>query len=85
MNALCPGFADTAINDPVRHLISAAGIPMMRPDDVADALLTILASDQTGQAWYVQPGRPAEPFSFRNVPGPRAPDGSRVGGVPGLP
>ncbi len=85
VNALCPGFADTAINDPVRHLISAAGIPMMRPDDVADALLTILASDHTGQAWYVQPGRPAEPFSFRNVPGPRAPDGSRVGGVPGLP
>jgi NAD(P)-dependent dehydrogenase (short-subunit alcohol dehydrogenase family) len=85
VNALCPGFADTAINDPVRHLIAAAGIPMMAPGDVADALLAILASDQTGQAWYLQPGRPAEPFRFRNVPGPRAADGSRVGGVPGLP
>ncbi len=85
VSALCPGFADTAINDPVRHLISAAGIPMMTAGDVADALLAILASDETGQAWYVQPGRPAEPFRFRNVPGPRAPDGSRVGGVPGLP
>jgi NAD(P)-dependent dehydrogenase (short-subunit alcohol dehydrogenase family) len=85
VNALCPGFADTAINDPVRHLIAAAGIPMMTAEDVADALLAILASDQTGQAWYLQPGRPAEPFRFRNVPGPRAPDGSRVGGVPGLP
>jgi NAD(P)-dependent dehydrogenase (short-subunit alcohol dehydrogenase family) len=85
VNALCPGFADTAINDPVRHLIAAADIPMMAPGDVADALLAILASDQTGQAWYVQPGRPTEPFRFRNVPGPRAPDGSRVGGVPGLP
>ena len=63
--------------------ISAAGIPMMTPGDVADALLAILASDHTGQAWYLQPGRPAEPFGFRNVPGPRAPDGSRVGGVPG--
>lgn len=83
VNALCPGFADTAINDPVRHLISAAGIPLMTPGDVAGALLAVLASDHTGQAWYVQPGRAAEPFSFRNVPGPRAADGSRVGGVPG--
>lgn len=85
MNALCPGFADTAINEPVRHLISAAGIPLMTADEVADALLAILASDRTGEAWYVQPGRPAEPFAFRNVPGPRAPDGSRIGGVPGMP
>jgi NAD(P)-dependent dehydrogenase (short-subunit alcohol dehydrogenase family) len=85
VNALCPGFADTAINEPVRHLISAAGIPLMTADEVADALLAILASDRTGEAWYVQPGRPAEPFAFRNVPGPRAPDGSRIGGVPGMP
>jgi NAD(P)-dependent dehydrogenase (short-subunit alcohol dehydrogenase family) len=85
VNALCPGFADTAINAPVRHLIDAAGIPLMSPDDVVDALLAILASDRTGAAWYVQPGRPAEPFAFRNVPGPRAADGSRVGGVPGMP
>jgi NAD(P)-dependent dehydrogenase (short-subunit alcohol dehydrogenase family) len=85
VNALCPGFADTAINEPVRHLISAAGIPLMTADEVADALLAVLGSDRTGEAWYVQPGRPAEPFAFRNVPGPRAPDGSRIGGVPGMP
>lgn len=82
VNALCPGFADTAINEPVRHLIDAAGIPLMTADEVAGALMAILTSDRTGEAWYVQPGRPAEPFAFRNVPGPRAPDGSRVGGVP---
>jgi len=84
VNALCPGFADTAINEPVRHLIGAARIPLMTADEVADALLAILASDRTGEAWYVQPGRPAEPFAFRNVPGPRAPDGSQIGGVPGM-
>ena len=82
MNAPCPGFADTAINEPVRHLIDPAGIPLMTADEVANALAAILASDRTGEAWYVQPGRPAEPFGFRNVPGPRAPDGSKVGGVP---
>jgi NAD(P)-dependent dehydrogenase (short-subunit alcohol dehydrogenase family) len=85
VNALCPGFADTAINEPVRHLISAAGIPMMTAGDVADALLAILASDRTGQAWYVQPGRESKPFNFRNVPGPRAADGTTAGGVPGTP
>ncbi|HEX3925065.1 MAG TPA: SDR family NAD(P)-dependent oxidoreductase [Streptosporangiaceae bacterium] len=82
VNALCPGFADTAITGPVRHLIEAAGVPMLAAGDVAGAVLAILASDETGQAWYVQPGRPAEPFAFRNIPGPRAPDGSPVGGVP---
>ena len=45
----------------------------MTADQVADALLAVLARDRTGEAWYVQPGRPAEPFVFRNVPGSRAP------------
>jgi hypothetical protein len=58
---------------------------MMTAGDVADALLAILASDRTGQAWYVQPGRESEPFNFRNVPGPRAADGTTAGGVPGTP
>jgi NAD(P)-dependent dehydrogenase (short-subunit alcohol dehydrogenase family) len=80
VNALCPGFADTAINDPVRDLIAGAGIPMMSADQVVDVFMDILASDQTGQAWYVQPGRPGEPFAFRNIPGPRAEDGTPVGG-----
>jgi hypothetical protein len=25
----------------------------------------------SGECWYVQPGRPAEAFGFRRVPGPR--------------
>jgi len=80
VNALCPGFADTAINDGVRDLIDQAGIPMLTADDVAAAFMRVIASDEAGQAWYVQPGRASEPFRFRNVPGPRAGDGSSVGG-----
>lgn len=80
VNALCPGFADTAINDPVRGLIAKARIPMLTADQVATVFMDILADDRTGQAWYVQPGRPGEPFAFRNIPGPRAADGSRTGG-----
>jgi hypothetical protein len=51
VNALCPGLADTAIDEPVQHLISAAGIPLMTADEVADALLANLAGDRTGEAW----------------------------------
>jgi hypothetical protein len=42
---------------------------MMTPGDVADALLSILASDHTGQAWYVQPGRQASLSIFVTYPG----------------
>ncbi|HEV2372223.1 MAG TPA: SDR family NAD(P)-dependent oxidoreductase [Streptosporangiaceae bacterium] len=85
VNAMCPGFADTSIVDGFREIVSAAGIPLLSADNVAQALLAILASDGTGEAWYVQPGRPPEPFRFRNIPGPRATDGSPVGGVPEMP
>jgi NAD(P)-dependent dehydrogenase (short-subunit alcohol dehydrogenase family) len=85
VNALCPGFADTAITVPIRDLISQAGIPLMTADQVVDALLDVLASDQTGQAWFVQPGRPSEPFRFATVPGPRNEAGAPVGGPVGGP
>jgi len=84
VNALCPGFADTAINIGVHDVIAEARIPLLAVDDVVDAFMAILASGETGQAWYVQSGRPSEPFRFRNVPGPRADDGTRVGGAPHL-
>lgn len=80
VNALCPGFADTAINAGIRDLISRARIPLLTPEQVAEALAQLLASDGTGQAWYVQPGRPSEPFSFRRVPGARREDGAHAGG-----
>ena len=57
-----------------------------RGADVAAAIGGLFARcDVREQTWYVQPGRPAEPFAFRNVPGPRAPDGSQIGEVPGKP
>jgi hypothetical protein len=38
---------------------------------VADAVLDAFLTDVSGACWFVQPGRQAEPFTFRNVPGPR--------------
>src|SRR5215207_4513812 len=72
VTALCPGFADTAIVDPLRVGLSAAGLPLLTVDEVGDAFLAVLDEGQPGQAWFVQPGRPPGPYGFRGVPGPRA-------------
>jgi NAD(P)-dependent dehydrogenase (short-subunit alcohol dehydrogenase family) len=68
LNALCPGFTDTAIvADEIRGALPA---PLMEPSFVADAALQALRSSETGQAWIVQPNRVLQ-FQFPNLPGPR--------------
>ena len=78
VNALCPSFAETAIIANVRDTLLGAGVPLLDVADVVAAFDAILAGDGTGEAWYVQVGRPAEPFAFRNVPGPRTPAGDKA-------
>lgn len=73
INAICPGFADTAIVTPeLREWIDAQGIPLLAADQVADAVLHVARSEDSGQAWVVQPGREPIRYEFRGVPGPRA-------------
>jgi NAD(P)-dependent dehydrogenase (short-subunit alcohol dehydrogenase family) len=68
INALCPGFTDTAIvEDELRGRLPAA---LMEPSFVAAAALRILNDAETGRAWIVQPNR-VEPFRFPGIPGPR--------------
>ena len=68
INALCPGFTDTAIVlDEVRGDLPA---PLMEPSFVAGAALEALRSEETGGAWVVQPNRIVR-FRFPNIPGPR--------------
>jgi NAD(P)-dependent dehydrogenase (short-subunit alcohol dehydrogenase family) len=74
VNAICPGFADTAIVDPLRDILSDSGIPLIPVDMVVDAFLAAATSGRSGECWYIQPGRPGEPFRFRGIPGPRADD-----------
>jgi NAD(P)-dependent dehydrogenase (short-subunit alcohol dehydrogenase family) len=71
VNALCPGFADTAIVDPLREVLSDGGIALIPVDMVVDAFVSAATSGRSGECWYVQPGRPGEPFRFRGIPGPR--------------
>lgn len=72
VNALCPGFTDTRLVDPLRHTLADAGMPLMPAGSVVDAFLAVLAAGRTGECWFVQFGRAPEPFRFPRVPGIRA-------------
>jgi NAD(P)-dependent dehydrogenase (short-subunit alcohol dehydrogenase family) len=78
INAVCPGIADTPLIGDSRAALEAAGFPLLAPEDVANAVVTVLASGGTGEAWVVQPGRAPEPYAFRGVPGPRVPGSEGV-------
>jgi NAD(P)-dependent dehydrogenase (short-subunit alcohol dehydrogenase family) len=68
LNALCPGFTDTAIvEEELRGQLKA---PLMEPSFVARAALAALHDGEVGRAWIVQPNR-IEPFRFPGIPGPR--------------
>ena len=81
INAVCPGIADTPMIDEQREAFERDGFPLLRPEDVADAVWSAANSDVSGECWFVQPGREPAPFRFPNVPGPRR-DGERVGPPP---
>jgi NAD(P)-dependent dehydrogenase (short-subunit alcohol dehydrogenase family) len=70
-NAICPGFAESKIVDPIRDALSASGVELIPAETVAQTVLRIVLGGGTGEAWFVQPGREPAPFTFRNVPGPR--------------
>jgi NAD(P)-dependent dehydrogenase (short-subunit alcohol dehydrogenase family) len=72
INAVNPGIADTPmLPDDLRAALAAADFPLLRAEDVADAAWLAATSEDTGQAWVVQPGREPLRFRFPGVPGPR--------------
>jgi NAD(P)-dependent dehydrogenase (short-subunit alcohol dehydrogenase family) len=74
INAVCPGIVDTPLlGEEGRARLQAASFPLLRAEDVAEAVLAAAESGETGQAWVCQPGRHPEPYRFGGVPGPRVP------------
>jgi NAD(P)-dependent dehydrogenase (short-subunit alcohol dehydrogenase family) len=71
INAICPGFAETGIIAPIRDGLIEAGLPIIPAEQVTDAVVELFDGEMTGECWYVQAGRQAEAFGFRNIPGPR--------------
>jgi NAD(P)-dependent dehydrogenase (short-subunit alcohol dehydrogenase family) len=85
INAVCPGFADTAmVSGTARERLESAGFPLLTTAEVAEAAWAALTSDESGHAWVVQPGRPPLAFRFPTLPGPRSDDDRSVGLPPPL-
>ena len=74
INAICPGFADTAIIGPIKSHLEAGGIPISPTRKVAETALGLFEGEQSGECWFIQPGRDPGPFRFPNLPGPRGED-----------
>ncbi len=71
-NAVCPGFAESKIIEPIREGLQQSGTPIIPAEQVAEAVMELFTGDMTGECWFVQAGRPAANFEFRGIPGPRA-------------
>jgi len=72
INAVCPGFAETAIIESIREHIVGAGVPIIPVEQVIEVVTGLLDGDMTGECWFVQAGRESQPFAFRGIPGPRS-------------
>lgn len=72
VQAVCPGWADTALMDEAfKADLRGRGFRLLRPEDVAEGVWAAYRSEETGEAWVVQPGREPLAYGFRGVPGPR--------------
>jgi NAD(P)-dependent dehydrogenase (short-subunit alcohol dehydrogenase family) len=71
LNAICPGFTESAIIEPIRDMIAASGVAIIAPEKVAGAVVELFAGDASGECVVIQPGREPLAFAFRGVPGPR--------------
>jgi len=68
ISAICPGFADTAIIDPIRDQFAAADFPVLTAEEVADAMVMAWTSAEPGAAYVIQPGVGVVPYKFKGVP-----------------
>lgn len=64
INAVCPAVVDTPMLDPIRDRLAKSQIEMLRPEQIAETVLTAARDGSTGDAWTCLPGRPPERFEF---------------------
>ncbi|TWP49490.1 SDR family NAD(P)-dependent oxidoreductase [Lentzea tibetensis] len=69
VTALCPGFVDTLLLGQAKEEFDAVAFPLLTPEDIAEALQSVLTDGNPGEAWIIQPGGQAGPYKFRGVPG----------------
>ena len=67
-----PGFADTKIIAEHVQDFRDAGFPLLTAEEVAEVVHRLIAADETGQAWPIQPGRGTRSRTVSaECPGPR--------------
>lgn len=65
ISAICPGFTDTNIIGPdAKELITATGLAIMSPDQIAEVVVRAITDRIQGAQWVVWPGQPVEPYSW---------------------
>ncbi len=70
VNAVCPGFVDTPMVDPLREAFAAQDFPLIPVATVVDTILRALEpAGGSGECWLIQPGHAPAPYRFRGVPG----------------
>lgn len=70
LNAVCPGIVDTPmLPDEVRPMLTAAGLALIDPAEIADAVVGCIAGGASGQCLVCQAGQSPEPFEFGRIPG----------------
>ncbi|HEV7208972.1 MAG TPA: SDR family NAD(P)-dependent oxidoreductase [Mycobacteriales bacterium] len=71
-NAVCPGFVDTPMVDPLRAGFAAQDFPLIPVQTVVDVILQAITPEGGhGECWLIQPGHEPAPYRFRGVPGAR--------------
>jgi NAD(P)-dependent dehydrogenase (short-subunit alcohol dehydrogenase family) len=71
LNAICPSFVETPMLADMVPAFKESGFPLLKPEEVADAVLSIAIGDSVGEVFVCQPGRTCEAYRFRGIPGPR--------------
>jgi NAD(P)-dependent dehydrogenase (short-subunit alcohol dehydrogenase family) len=64
ISAVCPGIVDTPLLGSLRQRTLDAGIELMRPEEIADAVLSAARDEASGQIWTCLPGRPPARHEF---------------------
>lgn len=70
LNAVCPGFVDTPMVDPLRAAFAGSDFPLIDVQTVVEIILRALTpAGGHGECWLIQPGHEPAPYRFGGVPG----------------
>ena len=64
IDAVCPAVVDTPMLGALRERVLEAGIALIQPDEIAEAVIGAARDGSTGECWACLPGRPPEKFAF---------------------